>query len=70
MVCVQCALYMHARAHTHTHTHTQVDLVKDNGHTYFIKYLDSVDGGVDLHSRAQAAFVLAAICDNHPKVSS
>lgn len=46
----------------------QVDLIKDSGHIYFIRYLDSSDGGVELASRAQAAFVLAVICDNHPKV--
>ncbi|KAF5835275.1 hypothetical protein DUNSADRAFT_7637 [Dunaliella salina] len=48
----------------------QADLVKDNGHSYFIKYLDSlvvVDGAADLNSRAQAAFVLSAVCDSHPK---
>lgn len=46
--------------------------MKDNGHSYFIKYLDSVvvvDSAADLNSRAQAAFVLAAVCDSHPKVS-
>lgn len=46
----------------------QVDLVKDAGHQYFVKFLDMYDSSVDLHSRAQAAFVLAAICDGHPKV--
>ncbi|GFR43035.1 hypothetical protein Agub_g4039, partial [Astrephomene gubernaculifera] len=45
----------------------QVDLVKDSGHLYFIRYLDSVDGHIDLYSRAQAAFVLSVICDGHPK---
>ncbi|PNH07533.1 Regulatory-associated protein of TOR 1 [Tetrabaena socialis] len=45
----------------------QVDLVKDTGHLYFIRYLDSVDGHIDLYSRAQAAFVLSVICDGHPK---
>ncbi|MEW5306106.1 MAG: hypothetical protein WDW36_008599 [Sanguina aurantia] len=45
----------------------QVDLVKDAGHQYFVKFLDMYDSSVDLHSRAQAAFVLAAICDGHPK---
>ncbi|KAG1677758.1 hypothetical protein FOA52_001070 [Chlamydomonas sp. UWO 241] len=45
----------------------QVDLIKDSGHHYFIKYLDSIDGQVDLYSRAQACFVLCAICDGHPK---
>jgi len=49
----------------------QADLVKDSGHSYFIKYLDAsvaVEGAADLNSRAQAAFVLAAVCDAHPKV--
>lgn len=45
----------------------QVDLVKDTGHLYFLKYLDSADMQVDLHSRAQAAFVMAVICDKNPK---
>ena len=45
----------------------QSDLIKDNGHHYFIKYLDSADGTVDLYSRAQACFVLCCICDGHPK---
>ncbi|GLC71947.1 hypothetical protein PLESTF_001187700 [Pleodorina starrii] len=45
----------------------QADLVKDSGHLYFIRYLDSVDGHIDLYSRAQAAFVLSVICDGHPK---
>jgi hypothetical protein len=34
-------------------TPAQVDLVKDSGHLYFIQYLDSMDGRVDLYSRAQ-----------------
>eukprot|EP00951_Prasinocladus_malaysianus_P025105 scaffold219239_cov22-Prasinocladus_malaysianus.AAC.1 len=45
----------------------QVDLVKDSGHLYFIKFLDSTDPAISATSRAMAAFVLAAICDNHPK---
>ncbi|GAX72618.1 hypothetical protein CEUSTIGMA_g74.t1 [Chlamydomonas eustigma] len=45
----------------------QADLVKDNGHLYFIKHLDSNDGQVDSYSRAQACFVLCVICDAHPK---
>jgi regulator-associated protein of mTOR len=45
----------------------QSDLIKDNGHHYFIKYLDSADGTVNLYSRAQASFVLCVICDRHPK---
>ena len=46
-----------------------MDLIKDNGHHYFIKYLDSTDSGVGLYSKAQACFVLCAICDGHIKVS-
>lgn len=45
----------------------QVDLVKDNGHLYFIKFLDSSDPAITPSSRAMAAFVLAVICDNHSK---
>lgn len=45
----------------------QADLVKDGGHLYFIKYLDTYEGHIDFYSRAQAAFVLASICDGHPK---
>ncbi|KAK9819637.1 hypothetical protein WJX72_000593 [[Myrmecia] bisecta] len=43
----------------------QADLVKDGGHQYFIKYLDSPDPAISPDSRAQAAFVLAVICDGH-----
>ena len=52
----------------HPHGHWQVDLVKDAGHLYFIKYLDTIDGQINLYSRAQAAFVLSVVCDSHPKV--
>lgn len=48
-----------------------MDLVtgKDaTGHVYFIRYLDSADGHIDLYSRAQAAFVLSVICDGYPRV--
>ena len=45
----------------------QGDLVKDGGHLYFLKHLDSKDPNVPPDSRAQAAFVLASICDNNPK---
>ncbi len=38
------------------------------GHVYFIRYLDSADGHIDLYSRAQAAFVLSVICDGYPRV--
>ncbi|CAA6654661.1 unnamed protein product [Spirodela intermedia] len=41
----------------------QVDLVKDGGHTYFIKFLDSMDAYPE--QRAMAAFVLAVISDGH-----
>ena len=43
----------------------QLDLVKDNGHVYFIRFLDSPQ--VPSEERAMAAFVLAAITDAHPK---
>ncbi|KAK3288079.1 Raptor-like protein [Cymbomonas tetramitiformis] len=43
----------------------QVDLVKDAGHTYFIKFLDSP--GIPNDQLAMAAFVLSAICDDNPK---
>eukprot|EP00899_Mesostigma_viride_P008691 jgi/Mesvir1/17823/Mv12917-RA.2 len=43
----------------------QVDLVKDNGYIYFVKFLDSAD--VHAEQRAMAAFVLAVVCDGHPK---
>lgn len=45
----------------------QNDLIKDGGHLYFIKHLESQDVSVGPESRAQAAFVLAAICKGHPK---
>ncbi|GFY83843.1 regulatory-associated protein of TOR 1 [Actinidia rufa] len=41
----------------------QVDLVKDRGHTYFIRFLDSVEAYPE--QRAMAAFVLAVIVDGH-----
>ncbi|KAK1270551.1 Regulatory-associated protein of TOR 1 [Acorus gramineus] len=41
----------------------QVDLVKDGGHKYFIKFLDSMDAYPE--QRAMAAFVLAVIVDGH-----
>ncbi|XP_020595936.1 regulatory-associated protein of TOR 2-like [Phalaenopsis equestris] len=41
----------------------QIDLVKDGGHTYFIKFLDSMDAYPE--QRAMAAFVLAVIVDGH-----
>ncbi|XP_057971698.1 regulatory-associated protein of TOR 1 isoform X2 [Malania oleifera] len=41
----------------------QVDLVKDGGHTYFIRFLDSVEAFPE--QRAMAAFVLAVIVDGH-----
>lgn len=48
----------------------QVDLVKDSGQQYFIQYLDSNDSTSSTDSRAQAAFVLAVICDGHPRGQS
>ncbi|KAL4426136.1 hypothetical protein ABPG77_007418 [Micractinium sp. CCAP 211/92] len=50
-----------------TNSQVQSDLVKDGGHLYFIKHLESRDPGVSPESRAQAAFVLAAICNQHAK---
>ncbi|KAJ6816602.1 regulatory-associated protein of TOR 2 isoform X1 [Iris pallida] len=41
----------------------QVDLVKDGGHSYFIKFLDSMDAYPE--QRAMAAFVLAVIVDGY-----
>ncbi|MFS7976676.1 putative transcription factor WD40-like family [Helianthus anomalus] len=43
----------------------QVDLVKDGGHTYFIRFLDSVEAFPE--QRAMAAFVLTVIVDGHRK---
>lgn len=45
----------------------QADLVKDGGHQYFIKYLEGAEPGISADSRAQAAFVLAVICDGYPR---
>ena len=39
----------------------QVDLVKDGGHVYFIRFLNSVEAYPE--QRAMAAFVLAVIVD-------
>ncbi|WOL04841.1 regulatory-associated protein of TOR 2 [Canna indica] len=41
----------------------QVDLVKDGGHAYFIRFLDSMDAYPE--QRAMAAFVLAVVVDGH-----
>ena len=46
----------------------EVDLVKDSGHTYFIRFLDAPN--IPAEERAMAAFVLASVCDNHPKGQS
>ena len=46
----------------------QIDLVKDSGHTYFIRFLDAPN--IPAEERAMAAFVLASVCDNHPKGQS
>lgn len=45
----------------------QNDLIKDGGYVYFIKHLESDDPDVGPESRAQAAFVLTAICRKNPK---
>jgi regulator-associated protein of mTOR len=41
--------------------------VKDAGHHYFIKHLEDSEPGISSDSRAQAAFVLAIICDGYPR---
>ncbi|KAF5750757.1 regulatory-associated protein of TOR 1 isoform X1 [Tripterygium wilfordii] len=41
----------------------QVDLVNDGGHTYFIRFLDSIEAYAE--QRAMAAFILAVIVDGH-----
>lgn len=43
----------------------QVDLVKDGGHWYFIRFLENPDILPEQHS--MAAFVLAVIADGHPR---
>ncbi|KAK4478407.1 hypothetical protein RD792_013876 [Penstemon davidsonii] len=43
----------------------KVDLVKDSGHIYFIRFLDSVEAYPE--QRAMAAFVLAVIVDGYRK---
>ncbi|XP_010683562.2 regulatory-associated protein of TOR 1 [Beta vulgaris subsp. vulgaris] len=43
----------------------QVDLVKDGGHAYFIRFLDSSEAYPE--QRAMAAFVLAVIVDGHKR---
>lgn len=60
------ATWLHSLVVTILHT-LQVDLVKDSGQQYFIQYLDSNDSTSSTDSRAQAAFVLAVICDGHPR---
>ena len=49
---------------------TPFDLVLDSGQHYFILYRDSNDSTSSTDSRAQAAFVLAVICDKHPRGQS
>ncbi|CAM6060131.1 unnamed protein product [Sphagnum tenellum] len=44
----------------------QVDLVKDGGHEYFIKFLKSSAENIYPEQQAMAAFVLAVIMDEHP----
>ena len=43
----------------------QADLVKDDGHVYFIRFLQS--SNVPVEERAMAAFILAVISDGHEK---
>ena len=45
----------------------QVDLVKDGGQQYFVQQLGAEDSSITAESRAQSAFVLAVICDGHPR---
>ena len=42
------------------------DLVKDSGHVYFVGYLNLQEERTN-RSSAQAAFVLAVVCDSHPR---
>eukprot|EP01135_Chromosphaera_perkinsii_P005237 Nk52_evm6s327 gene=Nk52_evmTU6s327 len=42
----------------------QADLLKDNGHKYFVKILNGAVPTDDTH-KMQAAFVLSVICDGH-----
>ena len=46
----------------------QADLVKDDGHTYFIRFLQSAN--VPVEERAMAAFILAVISDGHDRGQS
>lgn len=46
----------------------QADLVKDDGHTYFIRFLQNAN--VPVEERAMAAFILAVISDGHEKGQS
>jgi len=45
----------------------QNDLTKDGGYMYFIKHIESEDPDIVPESRAQAAFVLSAICKKNRK---
>jgi len=54
--CLTCILFLKWQS-------CQVDLVKDGGHTYFIRFLDSLDAYPE--QRAMAAFILAVIVDGH-----
>lgn len=56
----------HTRAGAELLAALQADLVKDGGHHYFIKYLEGGEG-ISPDSRAQAAFVLAVICDGYSR---
>ena len=48
-------------------TQVQNDLTKDGGYMYFVKHLESDDSDIVPESRAQAAFVLSAICKRNRK---
>lgn len=47
-------------------TACQHDLMKDNNHLYFVKFLESGAGSLELN--AKAVFVLGVMCDKFPKV--
>ena len=50
-----------------TPAHAQTDLVRDEGHLYFIRFLEAPDEGTTAETRAQAAFVLATVCVGVPR---
>ncbi|XP_024514847.1 regulatory-associated protein of TOR 2 [Selaginella moellendorffii] len=60
----QILLFIWAKILAHDKS-CQVDLVKDGGHKYFIRFLDSPD--VYAEQQAMAAFVLSVIIDGLPR---